>query len=268
VVSSDLAESACALTARVLGVPEVEPMMNLLDLGATSVQLVRLAVQAEQELGIQVVHKDAAAEGRTLTLHGGSYGSFGGLFSTNLPLGDNWSSRLTMDGERLGFRDERTDYRRGHALWRVGTKPVNDQRFWFNADVNWDHTSSYTTYCSLCTEVPGWPAIADSFSWLTASAHYRIYKGLEVYVEGKNLTNAIARTYLNGNPLLPWGPGQLVGNQHAEQEQKEADPAEQQPGSADAVPQDRGRHERADHGGAARQPLHRHEHLLAPWSLG
>ena len=81
----------------------------------------------------------------------------------------------------------------------------------FNADVNWDHTSSYTTYCSLCTEVPGWPAIAQSFSWVTASAHYRIYKGFEVYVEGKNLTNAIARTYLNGNPLLPWGPGQLVG---------------------------------------------------------
>jgi iron complex outermembrane recepter protein len=81
----------------------------------------------------------------------------------------------------------------------------------FNADINWDYTSSYTTYCSACTEVPGWPAIADSFSWVTASAHYRIYKGFEVYVEGKNLTNAIARTYLNGNPLLPWGPGQLVG---------------------------------------------------------
>jgi iron complex outermembrane recepter protein len=81
----------------------------------------------------------------------------------------------------------------------------------FNADVNWDHTSSYTTYCSMCTEVPGWPAIAESFSWVTASAHYRIYKGFEVYVEGKNLTNAIAHTYLNGNPLLPWGPGQLVG---------------------------------------------------------
>ena len=81
----------------------------------------------------------------------------------------------------------------------------------FNVDVNWDYTSSYTTYCSACTEVPGWPAIADSFSWVTASAHYRIYKGFEVYVEGKNLSNAIARTYLNGNPLLPWGPGQLVG---------------------------------------------------------
>ena len=80
-----------------------------------------------------------------------------------------------------------------------------------NADVTWDHTSSYTAYCSECTDVPGWPAVADSFNWLTASVHYKFYKGFDVYVEGKNLTNSIARTYLNGNPLLPWAPGQLVG---------------------------------------------------------
>jgi len=71
----------------------------------------------------------------------------------------------------------------------------------FNADVNWDYTSKYVYECSQCTEVPGWPAIAD----------HRIFKGLEVYAEAKNLTNAIARTYLNGNPLLPWGGGFLTG---------------------------------------------------------
>jgi iron complex outermembrane recepter protein len=65
--------------------------------------------------------------------------------------------------------------------------------------------------CSQCTEVPGWPAIAEPFDWLTASLHYHFWKGFEVYVEGKNLTNAIIRTYLNGNPLLPWAPGQNVG---------------------------------------------------------
>ena len=81
----------------------------------------------------------------------------------------------------------------------------------FNADVNWDYTSRYTYSCSECTEVPGWPAIADPFSWVTASAHYTVFKGFDVYVEGKNLTNTIARTYLNGNPLLPWAPGQSVG---------------------------------------------------------
>jgi TonB-dependent receptor len=80
-----------------------------------------------------------------------------------------------------------------------------------SADVNWDWTSRYTSYCATCTEIPGWPAITDPFSWVTASVHWRAFQGFEVYVEGRNLTNAIARTYLNGNSLLPWAPGQLVG---------------------------------------------------------
>jgi iron complex outermembrane recepter protein len=80
-----------------------------------------------------------------------------------------------------------------------------------SADVTWDHQSSFEAYCSQCTEVPGWPAISDAFDWLTASVHYTFWRGLEVYAEGKNLTNSIARTYLNGDPLLPWAPGQNVG---------------------------------------------------------
>jgi iron complex outermembrane receptor protein len=80
-----------------------------------------------------------------------------------------------------------------------------------SADVNWDHQSGYTAECSQCTEVPGWPAISEPFNWVTASLHYRFGHGLEVYWEGKNLSNSIARTYLNGNPLLPWAPGQSVG---------------------------------------------------------
>ncbi len=81
----------------------------------------------------------------------------------------------------------------------------------FNADVNWDYTSKFISRCAQCTEVPGWPAVTDSFSWVTASVHWRAFAGFEVYVEGRNLTNAIARTYLNGNSLLPWAPGQQVG---------------------------------------------------------
>jgi iron complex outermembrane receptor protein len=80
-----------------------------------------------------------------------------------------------------------------------------------SADINWDHAAGYTYACSQCTEVPGWPAVADSFAWLTASVHYKFLHGFEAYLEGKNLTNSIARTYLNGNPLLPWAPGQQVG---------------------------------------------------------
>jgi iron complex outermembrane receptor protein len=79
------------------------------------------------------------------------------------------------------------------------------------ADVNWDHQSGYTAYCSQCTEVPGWPAISDPFNWVTASLHWRFGGGFEAYWEGENLSNSIARTYLNGNPYLPWAPGQNVG---------------------------------------------------------
>jgi iron complex outermembrane recepter protein len=80
-----------------------------------------------------------------------------------------------------------------------------------SADVNWDYAASFQSECSQCTEVPGWPAITSPFQWLTASFHYKFTKEFQVYVEGKNLTDSVARTYLNGNPLLPWAPGQLVG---------------------------------------------------------
>lgn len=80
-----------------------------------------------------------------------------------------------------------------------------------SADVNWDYQDSYEYAGSCCTEVPGWPAISDPFKWVTASAHYKIGNRIQIYIEGKNLTNSVARTYLNGNPLLPWAPGQQVG---------------------------------------------------------
>jgi TonB-dependent receptor len=80
-----------------------------------------------------------------------------------------------------------------------------------SADVNWDYAASFQSECTQCTEVPGWPAITSPFQWLTATFHYKFTKEFQVYVEGKNLTDSVARTYLNGNPLLPWAPGQNVG---------------------------------------------------------
>ena len=86
---------------------------------------------------VQVVHKGIESKDRTLTLHGGNYASGGGSFSMPVPLAGNWSSRLSLDGEREGYPDDRTSYRRGHGLWRVGTKPVGERRMWFDADINW-----------------------------------------------------------------------------------------------------------------------------------
>ena len=40
-------------------------------------------------------------DGTTLALHGGSFGSGGGTFSTPVPLSGDWASRLTMDAERV-----------------------------------------------------------------------------------------------------------------------------------------------------------------------
>jgi outer membrane receptor protein involved in Fe transport len=80
-----------------------------------------------------------------------------------------------------------------------------------SSDVTVDHASHFTYACSQCTEVPGWPAISEPFTWLTASLHYKFLDGFDVYLEGKNLTNEVARSYLNGNKSLPWAPGQNVG---------------------------------------------------------
>ncbi|MEZ5294493.1 MAG: TonB-dependent receptor, partial [Vicinamibacterales bacterium] len=52
-----------------------------------------------------------------------------------IPSSGAWRSRLSVDGERQGFKDDRTSFSRGHALWRT-TRSANDRRLWFLADVN------------------------------------------------------------------------------------------------------------------------------------
>ncbi len=86
---------------------------------------------------IQVVHKSAEDKQRTLDLHAGSYGSGGGALSLPVPLWGEWASRLTLEGEREGFNDPRTAFRRGHGLWRLAHKPTGSNREWLNVDLNW-----------------------------------------------------------------------------------------------------------------------------------
>ncbi len=86
---------------------------------------------------IQVVHKNVKSKERTLELHGGSFGSGGGAFSTPVPLWGEWASRLTLEAERLGFSDDRTSFRRGHGYWRISRNPKGGNRVWINADLNW-----------------------------------------------------------------------------------------------------------------------------------
>jgi iron complex outermembrane receptor protein len=71
--------------------------------------------------------------------------------------------------------------------------------------VSWDHSSAFT-YATF-TEVTGAPAKAKAYDWVTASASYDITKGVKLFVEGRNLTNSVVRTYLNGNPYAIWASG-------------------------------------------------------------
>ncbi|MDP9267186.1 MAG: TonB-dependent receptor [Acidobacteriota bacterium] len=86
---------------------------------------------------INVVHQSPDSAERSLTLRGGSHGSGGGSFSTPLPLWGEWKSRLTIEGEREGFSDERTSFVRSHALWRIQRKWDAEHRFWITGDLNW-----------------------------------------------------------------------------------------------------------------------------------
>src|SRR6266496_4403455 len=86
---------------------------------------------------IQVIHNDATFEGHELEMHGGSFGTGGGSFSTQIPLPGGWASRLTAEAKRVGFSDDRTAYRRGHGYWRTSKKTGLGNRTWFNADLNW-----------------------------------------------------------------------------------------------------------------------------------
>ncbi|MBI2678562.1 MAG: TonB-dependent receptor [Candidatus Koribacter versatilis] len=86
---------------------------------------------------INVVNRGVESTERSLTLRGGSHGSGGGSFSTPLPLWGEWKSRLTIEGEREGFADDRTSFARGHGLWRIERKWDAERRFWITGDLNW-----------------------------------------------------------------------------------------------------------------------------------
>jgi iron complex outermembrane receptor protein len=69
---------------------------------------------------IHVIHRGAGADGRSASLSGGSYESGSASFSTPLPGSGRLRHSFTVDGERRGFKDDRTGYDRGHVLYRAG----------------------------------------------------------------------------------------------------------------------------------------------------
>jgi outer membrane receptor protein involved in Fe transport len=67
---------------------------------------------------IQVVRR-APGQGKAQVAAGaGSYGSGSGALNAPLPAWLGFGSSFSADFERQGFRDERTSFKKGHALWR------------------------------------------------------------------------------------------------------------------------------------------------------
>ena len=83
---------------------------------------------------IHVVHNAAAATSRTVAVHGGSYGTGGIATDFAVPSGGAWQSRASIDLDRRGFKDDRTGYQRGHALWRTA-KSDGNRSTWFTGDL-------------------------------------------------------------------------------------------------------------------------------------
>ena len=84
---------------------------------------------------IHVVHKDAKNGAVSYTAHGGSFGSGGASGDLALVPTGSWKTRISAGFDRLGFKDDRTAYSRGHALLRTA-KTDGDNKTWFGLDVN------------------------------------------------------------------------------------------------------------------------------------
>ncbi len=76
------------------------------------------------------------------------------------------------------------------AMWWTGTRGLP-----------WTKAIPFATWTPTRSE-PTRPG-----PWVTATASYDVTKQVKLYVEGRNLTNSIVRTYLNGDPNVIWASG-------------------------------------------------------------
>jgi TonB-dependent receptor len=82
-----------------------------------------------------------------------------------------------------------------------------------SASLSFDHTGGYVV--SHSTEIPGWANVAKPMTWVTASASYELTDHLKLYVEGKNLSDAVYRSNLGRSDAAygfsSWGRTVTVG---------------------------------------------------------
>src|SRR5262245_50475168 len=84
---------------------------------------------------IHVVHKAAAATGRTIEAFGGNFGTGGVALDIAGPSSGPWSSRVSGGFDRQGFKDDHTAYSSGHALLRAA-RVQGASQMWLTATLN------------------------------------------------------------------------------------------------------------------------------------
>lgn len=84
---------------------------------------------------IHVVHSSASNRATYAEVHGGSFGTGGGGLDVGLPSIGSWTSRLSGDFDRIGFRDDHTSLARGHALLR-SARPFANGELWVTSDLS------------------------------------------------------------------------------------------------------------------------------------
>lgn len=83
---------------------------------------------------IHVVHNSSGATSRYVEGHGGSFGTLGVALDLPITGLGSWTSRLSADFDKQGFKDDRTSFAKGHGLWRAG-KTDGEKNFWLTGDV-------------------------------------------------------------------------------------------------------------------------------------
>lgn len=85
---------------------------------------------------IHVVHKAAAEQARYLQAYGGTFTTGGASIDFAMPaMMRGWKSRLSAGIDKQGFADNRTNFTKGHALWRASGGDAKRSR-WLSFDLN------------------------------------------------------------------------------------------------------------------------------------
>jgi outer membrane receptor protein involved in Fe transport len=84
---------------------------------------------------IHVIHRRPEKTPREARISAGSYGSGGGAVTSQLPGSETFHQALSAAFDRQGFKDDRTNFDRGHVLWSADGKTAGGS-YQLGADFN------------------------------------------------------------------------------------------------------------------------------------